>query len=190
MVAHRTQMRVSESATRSGVKRATRPLAPLCLLGILVALAGCGSGGKETGPLSAQEKQFIRNAERHAKVIKKVDPVISSAVLLGKTQYPSGGGLPTKQMDAVKRKLYQRRRIIKQWYKIDKCPSKRLSDLCDLWYDGLRQQVRWDSRLIKFINRPYSKAGFRTVTDAGHKEIRTLRRSQAQIRQIRRQAAK
>ena len=179
------KIRICRSAV---AKSSVCTLLSVCLVGLLVASVGCGSGGNESGPLSVQEKRYIRNVQRHTKLIKKVDPVMTAAVLVGKNQVQSSSGLPAEQMNAVQKKMNQRRRMIRAWDKMD-CPSQRLSDLCGTWGDALNLQYRWDDRVIGFVNHPYSKARASAMLRAGRRETQKLLRAQAEIRQIRRKAA-
>ena len=160
----------------------------LSLLGALVAFAGCGQG-EETGPLSADERQYVRLVEEQAKTIQVVDPRLTAAVLPDKVQNPTETGLPNKQMNAVQRKLDQRRELVDLWDGRE-CPSGRLGDLCDLWYKALADQYAWDQRFIKFINHPYTKARFTAVVEAGHKEIVQWRRCNAEFKSFRRKAVR
>lgn len=158
----------------------------LSLLGALVALAGCGQE-EETGPLSTDERGYVRLVEEQAKTIQVVDPRLTSVVLPDKVQNPTETGLPNEQMNAVQRKLDQRRELVDLWDGRE-CPSGRLSDLCDLWYKALADQYAWDQRFIEFINRPYTKARFAAVVEAGRKETMQWRRCKAEIERLRRKA--
>lgn len=171
------------------------PLRPKFLLAAMLAVvalvvpAGCGSGGSggtQTGPLSAAEQAYIHNTQQHARAIQKIDPLMTAVILKAKMQTPQGG-LPTSMMNATQNQLRKRRNLIRVWDKTG-CPTERTSRLCKLWRDQLNLQFRWDDRLIEFINRPYSKASFSALLDAGRRETQQWRRVKAEIARLERAA--
>ena len=171
-------------------KKASRTIGLTLLLAALTAtalLAGCGSS-EETGPLAADEQSFITNAERHAQVIQRTDPQVSDTVVSWKKQYPSGG-LPSELYNPLLAKLRARDRAIQLWDNVDKCPSVRLNDLCDLWFNGLKDQSDWHNQLIKFVDSPYSQTNLERLNEAARKETQSLEQSQAEINKIKSEAS-
>jgi hypothetical protein len=152
----------------------------------ILAISGCGGGG-DSGPLTAQEKSYIKEVKRHERRITEVDSGLTTGTLQAKGKYPTGG-LPTEINDATGRVLNARSKLVHSWDDTD-CPTERLNHLCTLWYHDLVLQYRWEQTFVDFVNAPFSKAEFRKVIAAGQKETTQWRHTKAEIQKIQHEAA-